>query len=96
MIGGTKVLKPHEYLEKQLEELDITNADLARLIGVAPSSVQRWAKGKIKPPQVLTRLLEVMIVLKRNSVAAEAACSVSWSDPTEVLQDKLDDLDTRT
>lgn len=85
-------MKPHEYLEKQLEELDITNADLARMIGVAQSSVQRWTKGKIVPPLVLTRLLECMLTLKRNSQAAEAACKVSWSNPADMLQDKLDDL----
>lgn len=89
-------MKPHEYLEQQLEELDLTNADLARLIGVAQSSVQRWTKGKIRPPQVLTRLLEVMIQLKRNNEAAARVCTISWSDPTVVLQDKLDELKVET
>lgn len=88
-------MKANEYLEHQLAELDITNADLARMIGVAHSSVQRWTKGKIEPPLVLTRLLECMLTLKRNAQAGEHVCSVSWSNPTEILQDKLEDLDVK-
>lgn len=58
-------MKPHEYLDAQLTELDITNADLARMIGVAQSSVQRWTKGKIDVPIVLTKLLSALIIIRR-------------------------------
>lgn len=89
-------MKPHEYLEKQLAELDITNADLARMIGVAQSSVQRWTKGKIETPLVLTKLLEALLTIRRANEAATKLVGVSWSNPTAILQDKLDDLDIKT
>lgn len=89
-------MKPHEYLEKQLAELDITNADLARMIGVAQSSVQRWTKGKIETPLVLTKLLEALLTIRRANEAATKLVGVSWSNPSEILQDKLDDLDIKT
>ena len=85
-------MRGHEYLDKQLEELDITNADLARMIGVAQSSVQRWTKGKIEVPLVLTKLLEALITIKRANEAATKLIGVSWSNPSEVLQDKLEGL----
>lgn len=85
--------KGSERLEEQLTELDITNADLARMIGVAHSSVQRWTKGKIEVPLVLTKLLDALILIKRQHEAATKMIGVSWSNPTEVLQDKLEDLE---
>lgn len=88
-------MKPHEQLIAQLEELDITNADLARMIGVAQSSVQRWTKGKIETPLVLSKLLEALLTIKRANDAATRLIGVSWSNPTEVLQDKLTDLDIK-
>jgi hypothetical protein len=56
-----------DRLEEQLTELDLTNADLARLVEVAPSSVQRWTSGTIVPPVMLIKLLDCMITLKRVS-----------------------------
>lgn len=84
--------KASEYLEQQLSELDITNADLARMIGVAHSSVQRWTKGKIETPLVLTKLLDALLIIKRSSEATSKLIGVRWANPLDVLQDKLDDL----
>jgi predicted transcriptional regulator len=53
-----------QQLEHYLEELDITNVGLARMAGVAPSSVQRWTAGTIPPPLMLLRLLQCMLALK--------------------------------
>lgn len=53
-----------QYLEHYLEELDLTNVALARLAGVAPSSVQRWTAGTIEPPLMLLRLLQCMLLLQ--------------------------------
>lgn len=89
-------MKGHEYLDAQLVELDITNADLAKMIGVAPSSVQRWTKGKIEVPIVLTKLLDALIIIRRANDATSKMIGVSWSNPKEVLQDKLDDLEIKS
>jgi len=55
-----------QYLERQLEELDLTNVALARVAGVAPSSVQRWTAGTIEPPFMLLRLLQCMLLLREQ------------------------------
>ena len=53
-----------QQLERYLEELDMTNVALARMAGVAPSSVQRWTAGTIEPPLMLLRLLQCMLLLQ--------------------------------
>lgn len=52
----------------RLERLDLTNAALARLTGVAPSSVQRWTRGTIPPPVMLLRLLDCMVLLEEQQM----------------------------
>lgn len=58
-----------QYLEHYLEQLDITNVALARMAGVAPSSVQRWTAGTIEPPLMLLRFLDCMLLLKEQQDA---------------------------
>lgn len=53
-----------QRLEHYLEQLDLTNVALARMAGVAPSSVQRWMAGTIEPPLMLLRLLQCMLLLQ--------------------------------
>lgn len=65
-----------ERLVDQLEELDITNVGLAKLVDVAPSSVQRWTRGTVDPPAMLIRLLDCMILLRRIGVDAMKASEV--------------------
>ena len=75
-----------QQLEHYLEELDMTNVALARMAGVAPSSVQRWTAGTIEPPLMLIRLLECMSVLKRIEGLSADAQRLDWmreADPYE-------------
>lgn len=67
-----------EVLLRQLEELDISNVDLARLIDMAPSSVQRWTAGTHEPPLMLLRLLECMLTVRRFGVAVEQCFRKDW------------------
>jgi predicted transcriptional regulator len=55
-----------QQLEHYLEQLDLTNVALARMAGVAPSSVQRWTAGTIEPPLMLLRLLQCMLLLRQQ------------------------------
>lgn len=70
-----------QYLEHYLEQLDLTNVALARLAGVAPSSVQRWTAGTIEPPLVIIRFLECLTVLKRIEGLSIDAMRMDWLRP---------------
>jgi predicted transcriptional regulator len=76
-----------QYLERQLEELDLTNVALARVAGVAPSSVQRWTAGTIEPPLMLMRLLECMVLLHQQSTACDQLFG-RWSTRAEEAADE--------
>jgi predicted transcriptional regulator len=75
-----------QQLEHYLDELDITNVGLARMAGVAPSSVQRWTAGTIAPPLMLLRLLECMVTLQRIrdlSANASGIEAETWERPED-------------
>jgi predicted transcriptional regulator len=74
-----------DRLEKALEDLDLTNIDLARLAGVAPSSVQRWTAGTVDPPVMLFRLLDCMLVLQEQRQAYDDMRQ-RWEHRDETVQ----------
>jgi len=77
-----------ERLRSLLEALDLTNADAARICGVAEATLYRWLgdKGPI-PPMALR-----MFALIKHLQAAQPLLSVSWSHPDDELQDRLDGI----
>lgn len=50
-----------------LEQLDLTNRDLARLCEVAPATVQRWLAGSGPIPMAVIRMLLLMVHVRRAS-----------------------------
>lgn len=57
-------------LEQQLAALDLSNVDLARMVEVSPSTVQRWLSDRVRVPTAVVKLLDCMLQLRR--IGAEA------------------------
>lgn len=60
-----------DALVGMLEELDLTNADLAALCDVALSSVQRWIAGQGPIPMAVIRLCAIMVQVHRAQVICD-------------------------
>lgn len=82
----TSKLSDGERLRYLLEQLDLTNADAARICGVAQATVYRWLGDQGPVPAMALRLFALM----RHTQAAQPLLQVSWSHPDDELQDKLD------
>ncbi len=69
-------MTPQERLEEQLEQLDVTNVECARLCGVSLSTVQRWLVPGTPVPLAVLRLLELMVLMRRAYMP-----TMNWSEP---------------
>ena len=48
-------------LEKLLTELDLTNEDFAKLLGVTPNAVRWWLDGGRKVPPTVAKLVRYFV-----------------------------------
>lgn len=69
-----------EHLNRQLEQLDITNRDLATLAGVSESTIYRWLQGKAPVPASVVRMNALMLHVRQG----QELIGISWAIPTDL------------
>jgi len=63
---------PHAKLKETLRDLGLSQAELARVADVEPTTVNRWATGKRPIPGLLWAYLELRRQIRALAQAAEA------------------------
>src|SRR5215213_8411980 len=66
-------------LRRAVEQTDLDQSDIARLLGTNPRTVARWWKEQAEPrPAARRRLLEVVAVLEHLSTVLRPQASHDW------------------
>ncbi len=68
-------------LERLLGELDITNPEAARVLGITVQTIYRWFRGDAPIPLMALRLLRLMLHVQ----GTEKMIRVYWAEPEETV-----------
>ena len=73
-----------KFLDAQLAQLDMQNVELARIAGVAPTSVQRWLGGQVPVPRMVVVMLQLMIHIRAaEQLTKSTSIGMLWAAPEE-------------
>lgn len=68
-----------ERLEKLVEQTDLDQVEVARVLGTSPRTVSRWLRAEAAPRrEARERLLEVLAVLERLSATLRPEPAHDW------------------
>lgn len=75
-------------LRRAVQQTDLDQADIARLLGANPRTVARWLNDQSAPrPEARRRLLEVVAVLEHLSGVLKPQAAHDWLfSPNEMLE----------
>lgn len=79
-MASSTILEPlPSRLRRAVEQTDLDQADIARLLGTNPRTVSRWLQDESEPrPEARRRLLEVVAVLEHLSGVLKPRAAHDW------------------
>jgi putative toxin-antitoxin system antitoxin component (TIGR02293 family) len=79
MASSTTLDSLPQRLRNAVQQTDLDQADIARLLGTNPRTVARWLKDQTEPrPEARRRLLEVVAVLEHLSGVLQPQAAHDW------------------